>query len=76
MVAEQLAQAGLSVRVFEAKASAARKFLMAVKEGSTSRIQRSLRVLSPRYGSRAEVDALVATLGCRRIEGLGCKLGL
>lgn len=52
MVAEQLAMAGLSVRVFEAKASAARKFLMAGKGGLNLTHSEEFVNFVTRYGSR------------------------
>ena len=53
MVAEQLASAGLSVRVFEAKASAARKFLMAGKGGLNLTHSEEFSAFVGRYGSRS-----------------------
>ncbi|WP_407713599.1 NAD(P)/FAD-dependent oxidoreductase [Comamonas testosteroni] len=53
MVAEQLAKAGLSVRVFEAKASAARKFLMAGKGGLNLTHSEEFSGFVTRYGSRS-----------------------
>ena len=54
MVAQQLAAAGLSVHVFEAKASAARKFLMAGKGGLNLTHSEAFDVFASRYGDRRE----------------------
>ncbi len=53
MAAEQLAKAGLSVRVFEAKASAARKFLMAGKGGLNLTHSEEFSSFVTRYGCRS-----------------------
>lgn len=53
MVAEQLAQSGLSVHVFEAKASVARKFLLAGKGGLNLTHSEDFASFVTRYGERA-----------------------
>ena len=54
MVAQQLAAAGLSVHMFEAKASAARKFLMAGKGGLNLTHSEGFDAFASRYGARRE----------------------
>lgn len=53
MVAQQLAASGLSVHVFEAKASAARKFLIAGKGGLNLTHSEEFAKFVTRYGSRS-----------------------
>ncbi|RGE44144.1 TIGR03862 family flavoprotein [Comamonas testosteroni] len=53
MVAQQLAASGLSVHVFEAKASAARKFLMAGKGGLNLTHSEEFASFVTRYGARS-----------------------
>lgn len=53
MAAEQLAKAGLSVTVFDAKASAARKFLMAGKGGLNLTHSEEFSSFVTRYGCRS-----------------------
>jgi len=55
MAAERLAQAGLSVTVFEAKASPGRKFLMAGKSGLNLTFEGDRETCLAGYGTRADV---------------------
>ncbi|MEG0447390.1 MAG: TIGR03862 family flavoprotein, partial [Comamonas sp.] len=54
MVAERLAAQGLKVRVFETKASAARKFLLAGKGGLNLTHSEAFESFVTRYGKRSE----------------------
>ena len=76
MVAEQLAQSGLSVHVFEAKASPARKFLMAGKGGLNLTHSEDFAHFVTRYGARsAQLEPLLRRWGSDAlrewVKGLG-----
>jgi uncharacterized flavoprotein (TIGR03862 family) len=76
MAAERLAQAGLSVRVFEAKPSAARKFLMAGKGGLNLTHSEAFEAFVGRYGQRsADLRPWLERWGapqlCDWVRGLG-----
>ncbi|MEX8193258.1 TIGR03862 family flavoprotein [Comamonas guangdongensis] len=76
MVAEQLAQAGLSVHVFETKASAARKFLLAGKGGLNLTHSEDFSSFVGRYGARsAELQPWLQHWGAQQlrdwVKGLG-----
>ena len=76
MVAEQLAQSGLSVHVFEAKASVARKFLMAGKGGLNLTHSEDFAHFVTRYGDRsAQLEPLLKQWGADElrewVKGLG-----
>lgn len=76
MVAEQLAQAGLSVRVFEAKASAARKFLMAGKGGLNLTHSEEFASFVTRYGSRTEeLTPWLQHWGAEELKARAASLG-
>lgn len=76
MVAEQLAQAGLSVRVFETKASAARKFLMAGKGGLNLTHSEEFASFVTRYGSRtAELTPWLQHWGAEELKAWAKSLG-
>ncbi|MFD2755525.1 TIGR03862 family flavoprotein [Comamonas terrae] len=76
MAAERLAQTGLSVRVFEAKPSAARKFLMAGKGGLNLTHSEAFEAFVGRYGQRsADLQPWLERWGaqqlCDWVRGLG-----
>ncbi|MDN5540178.1 TIGR03862 family flavoprotein, partial [Comamonas sp.] len=76
MAAEQLAKAGLSVRVFEAKASAARKFLMAGKGGLNLTHSEEFSSFVTRYGCRsADVTPWLEKWGARELQAWVKELG-
>lgn len=76
MVAEQLAKAGLSVRVFETKASAARKFLMAGKGGLNLTHSEDFASFVTRYGSRtAELTPWLQSWGAEELQAWVKNLG-
>lgn len=76
MAAQRLAQAGLAVRVFDAKASAARKFLMAGKGGLNLTHSEEFAAFVTRYGARrAQIEPWLRAWGapqlCDWVRGLG-----
>lgn len=76
MAAEQLAKAGLSVRVFEAKASAARKFLMAGKGGLNLTHSEEFSSFVTRYGCRcADLTPWLEKWGARELQAWVKELG-
>ena len=76
MVAQTLAQQGLSVHVFEAKASAARKFLMAGKGGLNLTHSEPFEAFSQRYGSRsAELQPWLQAWGAAQLQAWVKDLG-
>ncbi|EFI60647.1 HI0933-like protein [Comamonas thiooxydans] len=76
MAAEQLAKAGLSVRVFEAKASAARKFLMAGKGGLNLTHSEEFSSFVTRYGCRsADLTPWLEKWGASELQAWVKELG-
>lgn len=76
MAAEQLAKAGLSVRVFEAKASAARKFLMAGKGGLNLTHSEGFSSFVTRYGGRsADLTPWLEKWGASELQAWVKELG-
>lgn len=76
MAAEQLAKAGLSVRVFEAKASAARKFLMAGKGGLNLTHSEEFSSFVSRYGCRsADLTPWLGKWGASELQAWVKELG-
>ena len=76
MAAEQLAKAGLSVRVFEAKASAARKFLMAGKGGLNLTHSEEFSSFVTRYGGRsADLTPWLEKWGASELQAWVKELG-
>lgn len=76
MAAEQLAKAGLSVRVFEAKASAARKFLMAGKGGLNLTHSEEFSSFVSRYGCRsADLTPWLEKWGASELQAWVKELG-
>jgi len=76
MAAEQLAKAGLSVRVFEAKASAARKFLMAGKGGLNLTHSEGFSSFVTRYGCRsADLTPWLEKWGASELQAWVKELG-
>ena len=76
MVAQQLVAAGLSVRVFEAKASAARKFLMAGKGGLNLTHSEEFDRFVSRYGSRsADLEPWLQQWGADALQAWVKDLG-
>ncbi|WP_149356711.1 TIGR03862 family flavoprotein [Comamonas testosteroni] len=76
MAAEQLAKAGLSVRVFEAKASAARKFLMAGKGGLNLTHSEEFSSFVTRYGCRsADLTPWLKKWGASELQAWVKELG-
>ena len=76
MAAEQLAKAGLSVRVFDAKASAARKFLMAGKGGLNLTHSEEFSSFVTRYGCRsADLTPWLEKWGASELQAWVKELG-
>ena len=76
MVAQQLAAAGLSVHVFEAKASAARKFLMAGKGGLNLTHSEAFDDFASRYGARREnLEPWLQSWGAHELQAWVKDLG-
>jgi uncharacterized flavoprotein (TIGR03862 family) len=77
MAAEVLAQAGRRVTVYEAKPSAARKFLMAGKTGLNLTRDEPMEHFLPHYGQQ-EIAPIIANFGPAQVmdwaRGLGVEL--
>ncbi|QXZ08250.1 TIGR03862 family flavoprotein [Comamonas sp. Y33R10-2] len=77
MVAEQLAKAGLVVHVFETKASAARKFLIAGRGGLNLTHSEEFSSFVTRYGARAaELTPWLQNWGADEVKDWAKGLGI
>lgn len=73
--AEELARAGLSVVVAEAKPSPARKFLMAGKSGLNLTKDEPLEAFLTQYGDRPQLRDIVAGFGPDAVQDWARELG-
>ena len=77
MAAEQLAQAGHSVHVFDAMPSVGRKFLLAGKGGLNLTHSEPFEVFAGRFGARrAQIEPLLAAFGPNHLRDWAAGLGI
>lgn len=77
MAAEQLAQAGRSVHVFDAMPSVGRKFLLAGKGGLNLTHSEPLDAFAGRFGDRRpQIEPLLAAFGAEQLRAWAQGLGI